>query len=134
MKEQLKKATAYCEDLFSEYERIIAERQKLLALLRETEKENATIDRLGKTITSRVDGLKNQLESVRRGAKQQVESVEKRIKLQEFRVRRMKREYRRKVRHLKDVIKQREDRINKLQKEKHADGNNSAGDLPRTGC
>ena len=62
LKEQLKKATAYCEDLFSEYERIIAERQKLLALLRETEKENATIDRLGKTITSRVDGLKNQLE------------------------------------------------------------------------
>ncbi|XP_076672203.1 uncharacterized protein LOC143371143 isoform X2 [Andrena cerasifolii] len=132
LKEQLKKATAYCEDLFSEYEKIIAERQKLLALLRETEKENATIDRLGKTITSRVDGLKNQLESVRRGAKQQVESVEKRIKLQELRVRRMKREYRRKIRHFKDVIKQREDRIDKLQKEKHADLNNSAGDLPRT--
>lgn len=60
-----------------------------------------------------------------------MESVEKRIKLQELRVRRMKREYRRKIQHLKDVIKQREDRIGKLQKEKHADWNNSAGDLPR---
>ena len=60
-----------------------------------------------------------------------MESVEKRIKLQELRVRRMKREYRRKIQHLKDVIKQREDRIDKLQKEKQADWNNSAVDLPR---
>ncbi|XP_076629261.1 uncharacterized protein LOC143345756 isoform X1 [Colletes latitarsis] len=130
LKEQLSKTTAYCEELFSEYERIVAEREKLLTLLRETEKENATIDRLGKTINNRMDDLKNQLENVRRGAKQQVETVEKRIKLQELRVRRMKREYRCKIRDLKNTIKQREDTILKLQ-EKHINRNKSARDLPQ---
>lgn len=62
LKGQLSKATAYCEELFSEYERIVAEREKLLAILRDTEQENANIDRLGKSITSRVNDLKNQLE------------------------------------------------------------------------
>lgn len=62
VREQLSKATAYCGELFTEYERIVSEREKLLALLRETEKENASIDRLGKSITSRVVGLKDQLE------------------------------------------------------------------------
>lgn len=118
LKGQLSKATAYCEELFSEYERMVAEREKLLTLLRETEKENANIDRLGKSITNRVDDLKNQLEIVRRGAKQQVESAEKRIKLQELRVRRMKRIYRHKVQHLNDIIKQKEDIIGTLQREK----------------
>ncbi|XP_015436877.1 PREDICTED: centrosomal protein of 89 kDa-like [Dufourea novaeangliae] len=114
-KEQLSKATAYCEELFSEYERIVSEREKLLALLRETEKENASIDRLGKSISSRVNGLKNQLESVRRGAKQQVETVEKRIKLQEVRARKMKHEYRRKIQQLKEIIKQKDETIASLQ-------------------
>lgn len=62
LKEKLNKVTAYCEELFSEYERIVSEREKLLSFLRETEKENANMDRLGKSITSRVEGLKNQLE------------------------------------------------------------------------
>lgn len=62
LKEKLSKVTAYCEELFSEYERIVSEREKLLSFLRETEKENANMDRLGKSITSRVEGLKNQLE------------------------------------------------------------------------
>ncbi|XP_076655706.1 centrosomal protein of 89 kDa [Halictus rubicundus] len=114
VKEQLSKATAYCEELFAEYERIASEREKLLALLRETEKENASIDRLGKSITSRVVGLKNQLESVRRGARQQVESVEKRIQLQEVRVGKMKREYRRKTQQLKEIIKQKDETIASL--------------------
>nr|XP_003700799.1 PREDICTED: centrosomal protein of 89 kDa-like [Megachile rotundata] len=118
LKGQLSKATAYCEELFSEYERMVAEREKLLTLLRETEKENANIDRLGKSITNRVDDLKNQLEIVRRGARQQAESAEKRIKLQELRVRRMKRIYRHKVQHLNDIIKQKEDIIGTLQTEK----------------
>lgn len=62
LKEKLSKVTAYCEKLFSEYERIVIEREKLLAFLRETEKENADMDRLGKNINSRVEGLKSQLE------------------------------------------------------------------------
>lgn len=62
LKEKLTKVTAYCEELFSEYERIVTEREKLLAFLRETEKENADMDRLGKSINSRVEGLKSQLE------------------------------------------------------------------------
>lgn len=62
LKEKLNKVTAYCEELFSEYERIVIEREKLLAFLHETEKENADMDRLGKSINSRVEGLKSQLE------------------------------------------------------------------------
>ncbi|CAK9820976.1 Protein Cep89 homolog [Anthophora plagiata] len=126
LKEQLGKATTYCEELFSEYERIVAEREKLLALLRETEKENANMDRLGKNITHRMEGLKNQLEIVRKGTKQQVDSVEKRIKLQELQMRRMKRDYRNKMQYLNDTIKQKEAIIEKLQKEKQTSENNSA--------
>ncbi|KAG6798833.1 centrosomal protein of 89 kDa [Apis mellifera caucasica] len=120
LKEKLSKVTAYCEELFSEYERIVSEREKLLSFLRETEKENANMDRLGKSITSRVEGLKNQLEIVRKGTKQQVDSVEKRIKLQELHVRRMKHDYQRKIQHLNDIIKEQEDVIKKLQKEKYS--------------
>lgn len=126
LKEQLSKVTAYCEELFSEYEKIVTEREKLLALLRETEKENATMDRLGKSITNRVNSLKSQLETVRKGTKQQVDCVEKRIKLQEVHVRRMKHDYQRKIQHLNDVIKQKDSIIEKFQKEKHSSQNNSA--------
>ncbi|XP_076239871.1 uncharacterized protein LOC143182622 [Calliopsis andreniformis] len=130
LKEQLNKATDYCENLFSEYERIAVEREKLTTLLQETEKENANIDRLGKSITSRVHSLKTELESVRKGAKQQVEIVEKRIKFQEVKVRRMKRDYRRKIFHLKDIIREKEETIEKLQKEKQADRNSSIRHFP----
>lgn len=130
LKEQLNKTTAYCEELFFEYERIVTEREKLLSLLRETEEENATIDRLGKTIHVRVDDLKIQLESVQRGAKQQVETVEKRIKLQELRMHRMKRAYHRKIQDFKDTIKQKEDTILKLQ-EKYASQNKLVRELPQ---
>lgn len=60
-KKQLKKTTLYCEELFSEYERIVAERDKLVTLLHETENENASIHFLGDTITQRVGHLKEQL-------------------------------------------------------------------------
>lgn len=60
-KKQLKKTTAYCEELFSEYERIVAERDKLIKLLHESQNENASIHFLGDTITQRVDHLKKQL-------------------------------------------------------------------------
>ncbi|XP_033327015.2 uncharacterized protein LOC117220796 [Megalopta genalis] len=130
VKEQLSKATTYCEELFAEYERIVSEREKLLTLLRETEKENASIDRLGKSITTRVVGLKNQLESVRRGARQQVETVEQRIQLQEMRVRKMKREYHRKTQQLKDIIKQKDETIAGLQ-EKPVSQNTASRCVPR---
>ncbi|KAK1131807.1 hypothetical protein K0M31_015964 [Melipona bicolor] len=107
--------TVYCEELFSEYERIVAEREKLLAFLCETEKENANMDRLGKNINNRMEGLKSQLEIVRKGTKQQVDSVENRIKLQEVRVRRMKLDYQCKIQYLNGVIKQQENIIEKLQ-------------------
>lgn len=51
----------YCEELFNEYERTVAERDKLVALLHETENENASIHFLGDTITQRVSHLKKQL-------------------------------------------------------------------------
>lgn len=127
LKEQLSKVTAYCEELFSEYERIAGEREKLLTLLRETEKENANMDRMGKNITSRVEALKNQLDTVRKGAKQEVDSVEKRIKLQELHVRRMKRDYQREIQQLNDTIKEKENIIERFQKEKLA-GQNNSGD------
>lgn len=60
-KKQLRKTTLYCEELFSEYERIAAERDKLVTLLHETENENASIHFLGDTITQRVGHLKDQL-------------------------------------------------------------------------
>ncbi|XP_068972570.1 centrosomal protein of 89 kDa-like [Bombus flavifrons] len=128
LKEKLSKVTAYCEELFSEYERIVIEREKLLAFLRETEKENADMDRLGKSINSRVKGLKSQLEIVRKGTKQQVDSVEKRIKLQEVHVRLMKHDYQRKIQYLNDIIKQQEEMIEKLQKEKHSSLDSSSLD------
>lgn len=60
-KKQLRKTTLYCEELFSEYERVAAERDKLVTLLHETENENASIHFLGDTITQRVGHLKDQL-------------------------------------------------------------------------
>lgn len=60
-KKQLRKTTLYCEELFSEYERMAAERDKLVALLHETENESASIHFLGDTITQRVGHLKDQL-------------------------------------------------------------------------
>lgn len=71
-----------------------------------------------------------QFQNVCRGAKQQVETVEKRIKVQELKVRRMKREYHRKILHLRDVIKQKEETIDKLQKEKHAGRSKSTRHCP----
>lgn len=60
-KQQLKKTTVYCEELFNEYERVVTERDKLVKLLHETENENASIHLLGDTITQRVGHLKEQL-------------------------------------------------------------------------
>lgn len=60
-KKQLRKTTTYCEELFSEYERTVAERDKLITILHETENENASIHFLGDTITQRVGHLKEQL-------------------------------------------------------------------------
>lgn len=116
-KKQLRKTTLYCEELFSEYERIVAERDKLVALLHETENENASIHFLGDTITQRVGHLKDQLKIVHEGAKQQLALTEKNMKVQQLGVHRMKDEYHREVQRFKHLLKQKEETIGRLQKE-----------------
>ncbi|XP_014475526.1 PREDICTED: centrosomal protein of 89 kDa [Dinoponera quadriceps] len=116
-KKQLKKTTMYCEELFSEYERTVAERDKLVSLLHETENENASIHFLGDTITQRMDHLKKQLKVVHEGTKQQLEMAEKNMKVQQLGVHRMKDEYHRELQRLKHLVKQKEEVIGRLQKE-----------------
>ncbi|XP_011865300.1 PREDICTED: protein Cep89 homolog [Vollenhovia emeryi] len=116
-KKQLRKTTLYCEELFGEYERMAAERDKLVALLHETENENASIHLLGDTITQRVGHLKEQLKVVHEGAKQQLELAEKNMKVQQLGVHRMKDEYHRELQRFKHLLRQKEETIGRLQKE-----------------
>lgn len=58
--------------------------------------------------------------------------MEKRIKLQEVHVRRMKLDYQRKIQCLNDVIKQQENIIEKLQKEKYPSQENSTRRIVQT--
>ncbi|XP_072756474.1 centrosomal protein of 89 kDa [Anoplolepis gracilipes] len=116
-KKQLRKTTMYCEELFSEYETAVAERDKLVALLHETENENASIHLLGDTITQRVGHLKEQLKIVHEGAKQQLAMAEKNMKVQQLGVHRMKDEYHQELQRLKHLLRQKEETIGQLQKE-----------------
>ncbi|XP_029658934.1 centrosomal protein of 89 kDa-like [Formica exsecta] len=116
-KKQLRKTTIYCEELFSEYERVVAERDKLVKLLHETENENASIHFLGDTITQRVGHLKEQLKIVHEGAKQQLALAEKNMKVQQIGVHRMKDEYHQELQRLKHLLRQKEETIGQLQKE-----------------
>ncbi|EFN78607.1 centrosomal protein of 89 kDa [Harpegnathos saltator] len=116
-KKQLRKTAMYCEELFSEYERTLSERDKLVSLLHETENENASIHFLGDTITQRVGDLKKQLKVVHEGAKQQLEMTEKSMKVQQLGVHRMKDEYHRELQRLKHLVRKKEEVIGRLQKE-----------------
>ncbi|XP_050446243.1 centrosomal protein of 89 kDa-like isoform X2 [Cataglyphis hispanica] len=116
-KQQLRKSTIYCEELFSEYERVVAERDKLIKLLHETENENASIHFLGDTITQRVGHLKEQLKIIHEGAKQQLALAEKNMKVQQLGVHRMKNEYHQELQRLKHLLRQKEETIGRLQKE-----------------
>ena len=58
--------------------------------------------------------------------------MEKRIKVQEVRVRQMKLDYQRKIQYLNDVIKQQENIIEKLQKEKYPSQQNSTRRIVQT--
>ncbi|KAL6441132.1 hypothetical protein ACFW04_003451 [Cataglyphis niger] len=116
-KKQLRKSTIYCEELFSEYERVVAERDKLIKLLHETENENASIHFLGDTITQRVGHLKEQLKIIHEGAKQQLALAEKNMKVQQLGVHRMKNEYHQELQRLKHLLRQKEETIGRLQKE-----------------
>ena len=60
-KRQLNKTTAYCEELVTEQEKLLAERDELLLLLREREKESEDIQYLGNNIAHRMGNLKSQL-------------------------------------------------------------------------
>lgn len=119
-KKQLRKTTIYCEELFSEYETAVAERDKLIALIHETENENASIHFLGDTITQRVGHLKEQLKIVHEGAKQHLALAEKNMKVQQLGVHRMKNEYHRELQRFKHLVKQKEETIGRLQKEINA--------------
>ncbi|KAK2586039.1 hypothetical protein KPH14_012041 [Odynerus spinipes] len=123
-KRQLNKTTAYCEKLVSEYEKVITEKEKLVALLHEREKENADIHYLGDSIAHRVGNLKNQLNAVQKDAKDKLAMVEKHIKIQEVGTHQMKSEYRQELQRLKRLLKQKDDVIVRLQKEKRVSQEN----------
>ncbi|XP_043267193.1 centrosomal protein of 89 kDa isoform X2 [Venturia canescens] len=123
-KRQLHKTTAYCEQLVDEHEKLVSERERLISLLNEREKENENIQYLGNNIAHRMGNLKSQLQSVQKGAKEQLESVEKHIRTQEKGVGRMKIDYNRELERLKNLVKQKEDVIGKLQREKFATRDN----------
>ncbi|CAG5108781.1 Similar to CEP89: Centrosomal protein of 89 kDa (Homo sapiens) [Cotesia congregata] len=119
-KRQLSKTTAYCEELVTAQEKLQAEKDELLALLCTKEKESENIQYLGNNITQRMGALKDQLKIVQKGAKEQLDTVEKNMKIQEQGVGQMKSDYHKELQRLKSLIKQKEDVIGKLQREKYA--------------
>ncbi|XP_057325319.1 protein Cep89 homolog isoform X1 [Microplitis mediator] len=119
-KRQLSKITSYCEELVTAQEKLQAEKDELLTLLCTKEKESENIQYLGNNITQRMGLLKDQLKSVQKGAKEQLETVEKNMKIQEQGVGQMKSDYHKELQRLKQLIKQKEDVIGKLQREKYA--------------
>ncbi|XP_012253670.2 centrosomal protein of 89 kDa isoform X1 [Athalia rosae] len=118
LKRQLNKMTGYCEELVNEQERLAKENHELLILLKEREKENENYQYLGDNIVHRMGSLKNQIKSVQAGAKEQLATVEKHIKNQEVGVDQMKAEFQRELQRLKQLLRQKEDTIGKLQREK----------------
>ncbi|XP_066600599.1 centrosomal protein of 89 kDa-like isoform X2 [Prorops nasuta] len=118
-KKQLRKTTTYCEELIKEYEEALSEKDKLSALIKTREKESADIHYLGDSITHRINNLRSQLKNVQKAAKQQLITAEKYIKIQEQNVHQMKNEYRRESQRLKQLIKQKEQIIGKLRREKN---------------
>lgn len=60
-KRQLAKVTAYCEELVTEQEKLLREKEELSHCLRKREKENESIQYLGDNITQRMGTLKSQL-------------------------------------------------------------------------
>ncbi|XP_047367861.1 protein Cep89 homolog [Vespa velutina] len=117
-KRQLNKTTAYCERLVSEYEKVMSEKEKLMNLLHEREKENADIQYIGDSIAHRVGNLKSQLNAVQKDAKDQLAMVERHIRIHEVGTNQLKSEYRQEVQRLKRLLKQKDDVITQLQKEK----------------
>lgn len=63
-KRQVQKMTTYCEGLVAEQERLLGERERLLALLKERELENENIQYLGNNIAHRMGNLKSQLQVI----------------------------------------------------------------------
>ncbi|XP_046739133.1 centrosomal protein of 89 kDa [Diprion similis] len=124
LKRQLNKTAGYCEELAAEQERLIKENRELSIVLQEREKENENYQYLGDNIVHRMGNLKNQIKSVQAGAKEQLKTVEKHIKSQEMGADQMKTEYQRELQRLKQLLRQKEDLIGKLQREKYATQDN----------
>lgn len=61
MKRQLNKTTEFCKELVAEQEKILIEKDKLVASLKEREKENENIQYLRNNITHRMGTLRSQL-------------------------------------------------------------------------
>lgn len=120
MKRQLNKTTEFCKELVAEQEKILIEKDKLVASLKEREKENENIQYLRNNITHRMGTLRSQLKIVQKGAKEQLETVEKHIKNKELDADQMKAEYSRELNRLKNLVKDKEEIIGKLQREKSA--------------
>ncbi|XP_015117144.1 protein Cep89 homolog isoform X2 [Diachasma alloeum] len=123
-KRQLAKTTDYCDELVKEQERLLSERNELLYLLEEREKENKNIQMIGDNIAQRMSTLKSQLKNVQKGAKEQLDTVEKHMKCQEMGVGKIKADYHHELHRLKQLLKQKEDVIGKLQREKFATQDN----------
>ncbi|XP_046415937.1 centrosomal protein of 89 kDa isoform X1 [Neodiprion fabricii] len=124
LKRQLNKTAGYCEELAAEQERLVKENRELSVVLQEREKENENYQYLGDSIVNRMGNLKNQIKSVQAGAKEQLKTVEKHIKSQEIGADQMKTEYQRELERLKQLLRQKEDLIGKLQREKYATQDN----------
>ncbi|XP_015596053.1 centrosomal protein of 89 kDa isoform X2 [Cephus cinctus] len=118
LKRQLNTTTTYCRELEKEQEKLLAERQQLVALLEERERENEEIQHLGDNITQRMGNLKTELKIVQRGAKEQLATVEKHIKNQELGADRVRADYQSELQRLKQLLRQKEDLIGNLQREK----------------
>ncbi|XP_058793713.1 protein Cep89 homolog [Phymastichus coffea] len=116
--QKLTKCNIRCKKLLEEQKKIVLEKNKLAELLREKEKENENIQYLGSNIAWRMSNLKSQLKIVQEGAKEQLATVEKHIKNQEQGADQLKSEYQREMQRLKQLLLQKDDIIQKLQREK----------------
>lgn len=64
LKRQLSKTTAFCKELVAEQEKLLIEKEKLVVLLKEREKENENIQHLGNNIAHRMGNLRSQLKVI----------------------------------------------------------------------
>ncbi|KAJ8676757.1 hypothetical protein QAD02_012544 [Eretmocerus hayati] len=124
LKDQLKKTTLHCEELLKKQSEIMNERRKDIQTLEEKELENKNIKHLSDDIAHRMAILKDQLKIIQGEVKGQLASIETYITNQEIGMDQMKIEYRREVQRLKSLLHEKENLIQKLQREKNVTEDN----------